>query len=374
MSVDFRFIDFNYPFQSNVALTATSENTEFPATNAGNEIRGNTWRSTGSFIIDSTNNAIDFKESGAGPEANATIVSGTFSVSGLAAAVKVALEAVSPNGRTYTVSQSASSGKWTITGSVFLELLYLTGTNTATSVDSTLGFTKVDHTGATTYTGSKTALHTEEGLVIDIKTQEEVDTFAAVFDPFIGIKFSEGATLNLQANHANEWSSPPVDISLAIDNQYQIITHFFTSSQSFRFWRVKIVDPQNAYLYVELGTLILGKSTDLLRIPDNGFNLITRDQSKIIRNEFRNEYVDEFPQFRTLRFNMNVFEYATKQLIDTLYRRVGNRTPVFVALDTAEDLFDKDDIAIYGRMLASQDFKHVVKGVFGTKMEISETL
>jgi len=372
MSVDFRIIDFNFPFQSNVALSATSEDTEFPATNVSKFIRGKAWRSSGSFVITTANNKLDFRETNLGPEITATLTIGIFSLSALLVEIKTQMDAETLNARTYTITQSATSGKWTIAGSVFLELLFASGTNVANSIHSDIGFSGVDHTGSTSYVGSTTAIHTEEGLVIDIKTQEAVDTFALVFDPEIGIKFSEQAVLTLQANHANEWSSPPVSIALTVDNTFQIVTHYFTSDQSFRFWRVKIVDPQNANLYVELHKIILGKDVGLTRIPDNGFKINKLDLSVVTTNDFGNQFVDEFPQMRSLEFDMNIVPYAVKTALDEIFRRVGNRTPIFIVLDTLAELFDKNDIAIYGRLGKNSDFDHIVAGNFKTSVIVRE--
>ena len=296
MSVDFRLIDFNYPFQSGVALSASSEDTEFPATNMARFLRGKTWRSSGSFNITASNNKIDFRETGAGPEITATLTIGIFSLSALLVEIKTQMEAETLNARTYTITQSAISGRWTIAGSVFLELLFGTGTNVATSIHSDIGFSGVDHTGST-----------------------------------------------------------------------------FTSVQKFRFWRVKVVDPQIPNLYVEIHKIILGKDVDLTRIPDNGFSIDTEDLSKVIENDFGNQFVDEFPRIRGLSFNMNILEYSVKTQLDTIFKRVGNRTPIFIVLDTLGELFNKDDIAIYGRMGKDLNFGHIVRGNFKGAISVRES-
>ena len=372
MSVDFRFVDFNFPTKSNVALSASSEDVNFPAVNVGKEFRSKTWRSSGNFVIVAgTNDAIDFEEVSIGPELNATITAATYTPTTLSAAIKSALELV--GAETYTVTYSTSTGMFTIASSgTHFELFFGTGTNIATSVHSDLGFADADLASALTYSSASIALHTVERIVIDLKTTEEIDTFALLFDPRLGINLSEEAVVKLQANHASSWDSPPVEITLTLDQEFAVFTHFFTTDQSFRFWSVEITDPRNPNLYVDLGTIVLGKSETLTRIPDNGFSYRKIDNSKAQRTDFQNVYIDEFSTNRQLNFNFGVMEYPQMQIMEQIFDRAGIRTPVFVALDAQAQLFDKDNIVVYGRMDKVMEFKHRVKDIFRTKMRITE--
>lgn len=370
---DFRFIDYNYPFQDNVAISATSENPNFPASNIGKEHRSKTWRSSGYFVIDSTNNKIDFKEASLGSELTATITEGSYSKDTLAAEIKSQLESVGVE--TYTVTISSSTGLWTIsTGGAYLDLLFSTGSNVANSIRSVIGFAGSDYTGSTGYSGALVAIHTVERVIVDLKTTEEIDTFAVLFDPRLGINYSEEAVLKLKANHANEWTAPLIDITLSINNIFSVITHYFTSDQSYRFWCFEIVDPKNPNLYVDAGTIILGKSTLLERIPDSGFGYGKDDQSDIDANKYGNNYADKYPVLRTLSFNYNLLEYDQLQTMEQIFDRVGGRKPVFVALDAQSQVFSDDNFSIFGRMEKSQTFTHRVKTYFNTKMKIEESL
>lgn len=374
MSVDFRIIDFNYPFQSTVTITGTSEDSNFPASNLGEEFRSRAWRSSGTYVIDSSNNKIDFKETGGGGEITSTLTSGTYTADELATEIKTQMDADTLNARTYTVTYNSSTGKFTITGSVYLDILFSTGTNASSSCRDVIGFGTADFTGATTYTGPNISIHTEEGVVFDLSTTEAIDTFAILFDKDLGVKLSSSAVVKLQANATDSWSSPSVEETLTLDEAHQIYTHFFTTDQSYRYWRISVVDTANANLYVELGTVILGKKSSLTRVPDNGFRYNVDDLSDIQANEFGNEYVDEFPLRKEIIFSMNILSYANVQLLETVYRRVGNKIPVFVALDTAEDLFDKDNFSIYGRVQGRIEFNHIIKDWFKTKFRVRETM
>lgn len=372
MSSYLRIVDYNYTFKDDVTITASSQNADFPATNVGHEFRAKTWRSTGNFVINSTNNKINFKETGGGAELTATVASGTYSVSTLAAAIKSAMESASVNTRTYTVTQSASTGKWTISTTVFLSLLFSTGTNAATSIRTTIGYGSNDYTGSTSYTAPIVALHTEEGVVIDLQTAEQIDTIALIFDPRLGIKLSEDAVLTVQASSTDAWVTPAFSQSISIDNTWSIATLFLSTPEEYRFWRIKVVDPSNAYLYIELGTIVIGKARDIGRCPDNGFELKIIDQSKKERNAYGNEFVDIYPRKKTMSFNFNILDYTVKKSIEESFAIVGSYEPIFIWLDPSESLFDKDDFAIYGKYDKDISFKHIVRNYFSSGINVEE--
>lgn len=374
MSATFRIVDYNYVSQENVTISASSSNSNFPVSNVAHEFRSKVWRSTGYFVITSSNNKVNFVETNLGPELTATIPVGSYSLSALIAAIKAALEAASVNARTYTVSKSAVTGKWTIAGQTYLELLFSTGTDAATSIRSAIGFGSNDFTGATTYTGPVAALHTEEGVVIDLNTAEEIDTVAIMFDSLAGVKLSDSALIYVQASATNAWTTPGYSQAVTIDNTYSCITLFLDTPQEYRFWRIKIVDPQNAYGYVELGTIVLGKYLSLARCPDNGFDLTWDDASKLSVNDYGNTYVDEYPQVKEMIFNFNILTYDQQKILQEAFRRLGNKKPIFVALDPSETLFDKDHFWIYGRMTDKLISKHIVTSYFQTGIKIRESM
>ena len=101
-----------------------------------------------SFVVSSgVNDKIDFTEDGGGAVA-ATLAAGSYTSTTFATEVKTKMEAVN-GASTYTVSYSTSTKKWTITknSGVFV-IKWATGTNTATSARSLLGFTAADTSSA----------------------------------------------------------------------------------------------------------------------------------------------------------------------------------------------------------------------------------
>lgn len=372
MTADFRIVNFNYVNQPSVDIQPTSENVNYPASNLASEFRSKVWRSSGYFVITASNNKINFKESIGGPELTATLTVGNYSVSTLALELKTQLENI--GAKTYTVSQSASTGKWTIATTGDFEIYFSTGTNAGTSCRDVIGFGTNDFTGSSSYTGPKTAIHTEEAIVFDLQSSEEIDSFAMFFDPKTGVKLSDSAQVYFQANATNLWTSPAVSILLTRDDNWDTYSLFLATAIEYRYFRVKIVDPENYNLYVELGTIVLGKYELLNRCADNGFELIIDDGTKTFTNEYGNTYVDTYPFIKEINFNFNLLTYDQQKVLENTYRFVGTSSPILVALDTQEELFDKDHFLVYGRFQDKLNFKHLVKSYFSSGIKIRESL
>jgi uncharacterized protein YaiE (UPF0345 family) len=372
MSVEFRIIDDIMTQRSDTLITASSSDSSFPVANLKKEQRSAVWRSNGNYVITTSNNKIDFKESGGGPELTATLAAGTYTAATLATEIKTKMEAV--NGAdTITVSRSASTGKWTIsTSGAFLSILFSTGTNAATSARSVIGFGSNDFTGATSYIGASVALHTEEWVKFDLLTPTDIDSCVLVFDKLQGAKLSSLAVVKIQGNATDSWASPSVNVTLTFDETPEIYSYFWITTQTFRYWRVNVVDPANPNLYVELSKVILGKATQLSRAPDNGFSIQYSDNSKVDATPYGHEYADIYPVLMNGSFDYTALPYVDAKILQEIYLRVGNVTPVCIVLDSAEALFDKDRMAIYGKLSGDNSYRHQVYDYFNAGLQIRE--
>lgn len=369
-----RIIDYNYSQLSDTVITATSSDPSFPASNIKNPIRTRVHRTSGYFVITSSNNKINFKESAGGGELTATLTAANYTPTTLAAEIKSQMEAV--GGETYTVTYSSSTGKWTIaTGGAYLDILWDTGTDTANAVGDTIGFdTSSDDTGALTYTGANIAIHTEEGIVFDLQTTEAIDSVVLLFDSIRGKRLTESAVVRIQANGSDSWASPAVDQVLTVDDTYGIATHFFSSDQSYRYWRLEIVDPQNPDLYVETSTLVLGKGISLDDVPANGFTDEVSDQSEIEETDYGHRYADIRPLRRELSIDYPGLTNANILAIAQSYRRVGAVSPVLVAIDPLAESWNKDRFVFYGFYSGSQSYSHISGTFFTVPVDIVEAL
>lgn len=109
------------------------------------------------FTVDSTSNLIDFDETGGSSGLQATINTGSYTLTDYLSAVKTALDAAGTG--TYTLSVARSTRLVTIAGpSGGFSLLTNSGAGSGSSPWSLLGFDETaDQTGATGYTGASGA-------------------------------------------------------------------------------------------------------------------------------------------------------------------------------------------------------------------------
>jgi hypothetical protein len=111
------------------------------------------------FEVTPQNSSIDFQNVSLGPELMATLRVGFYSLSSLMVEIVRALEAAdTTNNYTASADRTINAGtenRVTIsTSGAFLSLLFGSGTRAASTVAPLIGFTSVDQTGSTTYTGS----------------------------------------------------------------------------------------------------------------------------------------------------------------------------------------------------------------------------
>jgi len=262
--LDTRLLKFNFPFQSNVALTASTSDASFPVSNLSNPLRSKVWRSTSA---------------------------------------------------------------------------------------------------------------TSQFVLIDLKTTEEIDSFVMMFPFEDTIALSSSAVVKLQANATSDFTSPSVDVTLTHDETFNMFTHFFTSDQSFRYWRVSITDAGSATGFVEIGMIYLAKATTLTQSPDIGFSYNLVDVSKQRTTEFNQTYIDVRPIIKEFEFLHSNLSEADFESLQDFYNEVGNTIPIVVSVDSDESLFNnKERFIIYGYMGAGQQSKHLQVDFFNVPLRITETM
>lgn len=367
----FRIMDENYLFQDDVQISATSEDPNFPVENLAKHFRSKIWRSSGFFVVTEDENKIDFDEGGG--ELTAVIPPGNYLLEDLATEIATQMTLVGDD--TYSCSYSSSTGIWTIeSDGVGFDLLFLTGSNTAETFAPIIGFPVLDFTGFDSYNGTQVAIHTEEGILIDLAVTSPVDSFAFVFDPLRDPVFSNQAVLTLQASQTNAWLNPAIEVTINIDYDHNVATHFFSSVQNYRYWRLKIEDPHNPNLYVEVPKLVLSKATQLSQGPEMGFKNALDDQSKETKTPYGHKYFDIYPIVRTEDFQFAFLPEADLQILEQIYKKLGNSIPLAVSLDSEEELFNKDRVFIYGRLKGSQGQTQKFTQYFDVNMSIEEAL
>jgi len=213
-------------------------------------------------------------------------------------------------------------------------------------------------------------------VVFDLGSTEEIDSFALLFNPIAGegIKLSDTAVIKLQANATDSWAAPAINQTVTLDNAYEVATHFFATSQSYRYWAVEITDTANAYGYIEIAKVLLSKATQLGQTPEIGFTDTLEDQSKTTETPYGHRYADVYPTRRSFEFNYAAMTEADIETLQMIFRRVGKVTPIAVALDPTATLFDKDRFFLYGYLNGSFKSTNRFYSYFDSGLRIEEAL
>lgn len=242
------------------ALSASSASSSYPVTNLiGNTRRSKVWQSAGYWVVTSANKVIYFRDASGGADKSATIAEGTYTTTTtFLAAVDTALEAAGLANYTATLD---SNFKIVLTSDLSggATAFELRGDSASFTARDMMGFSASHLTGASTYTATEVRCHTEEFILIDLGSAFNPKAFALFGPRNESLRISSTATIKLQGNATNVWTSPAYETTLTW-SEYAIwktgATGIHTSA--LRYWRVSIVDRDNARGYIEISHLFLG--------------------------------------------------------------------------------------------------------------------
>lgn len=223
--------------------------------------------------------------------------------------------------------------------------------------------------GESEYQGARIAIHTEEFLIFDMKTPVTIDTVALLWQK-PKILLSPLAEIRLEANPTPDFSAPVFSTVLERDERIDVISKGF-SAQHYRYWRIVIVDPENANLYVSLGTVVLGQADDVLVVVENGFQFGINDATTRSRTLYGQGYFDVYPQMKSLQLRFDLMELAESERLIEMFAAVGKSRPVYIELDPLEKALSKE-FWIYGTVANDVGLGHVSLAYFGSSLQIEE--
>lgn len=177
--------------------------------------------------VTNENQNLPFQNVSAGPQINAVLTPGYYSLTSLLTEVQRALRAAdSANAYTVTADRTVAGGlqnRVTIaTPGSFLSILFGTGTTASTSCATLLGFPSTDQTGATSYTGTSTCgtalvptyigynflpptrYRTVQGMV-NISASGVKEAVVFQIQQFIKVQFKYETEANVDANWSPFW-------------------------------------------------------------------------------------------------------------------------------------------------------------------------
>lgn len=373
----FRFLDGNYVDLDILANSdVSSEQTAFPVTNAYNRLRrAKVWRSNGQYIVDSTNNGIVFRETAGGPDLTATLTAGTYQRTAFLTEIKTALELVGASVYTVTFETSlkikiASDGAG---GDGTFSLRFADVASTAYDL---LGFDNVNLTGSLNYTADSIRIHSEESITWDLGVDSDPKAFCLIDARNTPLSISPTATVTLQGNHTNVWTSPVYSQALTYDDRIlHIINDDGIAGTQLRYWRVKFVD-QNPKGYVQVGAFYLGDTYQTTRgAPQFPFRTEHIDRTATIYSEGGQTFSEIKP--KTERFSVDWFALTIdeKERFEDIFTQFGTGTPFFVSMDTSVAFSSSQQYHIrYVKFSDEPKFELTRPGIFRTTINLEEQL
>jgi hypothetical protein len=256
----------------------------------------------GPYVIDDSNNYLDFKEGGA--ELNAVLTLGLYTADDLAAEIETQLEAV--GAADFTVTYSDTTHKFTIAsdgGS--LALLCKTGTNKKISIWKTIGFKESADRATTSEVG-------------DNPTFVNADTDHVLRTNAQGFKDDASGTYTGSANALIEVGA---DILAVILVKYMVKPSTIIDTASFALARSRGAESLSIYMNSPISTREIFERLEFSNIA----NIIINGEGKV----FYNIYVGEVPTNITLLHNRDFKSFKSGKKIDEVFT-------------TIRVLFDKD--------------------------------
>jgi hypothetical protein len=144
---------------------------------------------------------------------------------------------------------------------------------------------------------------------------------------FVGHNLTSGATIKIQGNATDVWTSPSIDVTLTYNAAN--VVYLWTADQSFRYWRITIADASNPDGYVQIGRVFLGPTTT----PERNFTRWSKepiDPTTITRSYDGAESFDRRTAYDRLTFE---FDRILPAAFDTLAAAVGVKTYFFIIAD-----------------------------------------
>lgn len=368
-----RFMENNFAELISASITKSSELTAFPFSNAINKFRSLVWKPSGLFEITSSNCTLYIND---GTNKTVTITTGNYTTPDLLAAeIQTKLNASSAN---WTVQYDTLTGDYRFkisnTGSVTLRL-----SQTSNAIWNTIGYTTSADIVSTSFFATEQRNHTSEYCIFDMGYSAEI-LFFSVISPLDEVfSISNSATITLEASNLNQWSSPPLSITLTRNDFgiYQFLDHI--TDTKYRFWRFKIVDKYNPRgpEGISIGHIYIGDYITLdSRSVKKEFSKKVVDNSEQVQSENGTLYFNRKPKYTS--FSSLVIPYiprSDKDTLEQMFFNLGKTTPFFISLDPTLMISDElSEFTKYVVFTEEPNFQHVFSDKFDMTLQLKELL
>lgn len=178
---------------------------------------------------------------------------------------------------------------------------------------------------------------------------------------------TSGATIKIQANTSDSWTSPAVDQTLTYDNE--TIYYLFSSAQSYQYWRFYVEDSGNSDGYIEIGRIELDELLELGDVisseyPETIYRT-DRTQFTLTGQVFGNEGIS----YKLWSLGMPFLRDTDKENLEAVYDEVGQIKPLILIL--YEDMINTYGIkyVVFNDNIA---FNHIFKDIWNCNIAFRE--
>ncbi len=331
-------------------MTESSEESSLPSENVQNPFRTKKWRSdSGWNIITGFNDAIDFEDGGG--EENVALDPGNYATAALMGTeIKTQMETAT--GDTITVSYTAR--KFTIeTDGGQLDLLWDSGTNTATSCGEDLGYdTSADDEG-TSHEADDESRCSREWIGIALSAATQAKRCAIVSH-----NFSSAAVVTLYRHTSDDLSAATAIDTITYDADFMVLEFDAT----YKHWWIHVDDIDNSNSYIEIGRAFLGDFS-IVEYVELGMEFVLIDPS--VPTTTPEGYIgrNERDQFKQVRFSFAELSETDRDNLISIYETIGAFDPFFFIPDPAKAIFTQADLGgMYGYFLTPEVPISVISG------------
>lgn len=351
-------------------VTYSSQLTTFPYSNSQLDLRSKVFKFGGRFTIDSTNKNLYIND---GSPITISLDENDYTTPDLLAAeIQSKLNASSSG---WTCTYSSTTFKFTIsnTGSVSLRLSVSTN-----AIWDTIGFTTTSDLTDTSFTADQIRVHTSESIVWDLGASSEITFFAIVGKINETFNFSSSATLKLYANSLDDWSAPPLDVTLT-RSDYGIF-HFLDNldTSTYRWWKFEITDvgntlgPNISMSHIYLGDYLTFTNRDV----GHGYNKAMIDPSIVTVAESGAMYFDTKSKFASFsELKLDILERTDKDYLESLFYRTGKTIPFYCSIDPLSyyttNIYELTKFVYF---TSEPYFNHTFRDMFTTTLNVRENV
>ena len=142
--------------------------------------------------------------------------------------------------------------------------------------------------------------------------------------------FSSSAVVKIQGNATDSWGSPSVDVTLTVAN---LITYFWSTPQTYRYWKIDIVDSAPVGAYLEIGRVFLGPYYSPSVNLSKNYKRSYEDPSDVMYSDGGQIATNQKTRFRTMSMKFEYMPAVDADAFDEMFVDRGVGRELFYTRD-----------------------------------------